>query len=640
MAEPTPYQKLAANLAYLRKRGASPERQKQEIEKFKQSQDAKTKAERALSGIEKVGATASKALSGLTYGTFDELASAVGGKEEQRILQSQLEEDNPTLAFTAELGGALATPGSFLKAAPRAASVARKVGTVLAEGALQGGASGLGNAEGNILDRADETLKGATLGSVAAGVVGGAGRAASKTIRNVADRFGVRAPSRLRTMEQMADRTPDESIARGRERLQANVERRLGDETMVADVLDEGEGALRHAGTSNKAVRKEIDADLRARSNRLSNLSEERFSEYTDTRPRSVERATDDMTAAARDKAKPFYDEAEGEALAFEDLPTAQTKEKRRMLEEAIAQDRIAPQIQRVLGYEQYRGFRPTDHVVMDRAYKDIGRKIRALEAKAKAKNISTDEMDQLDDMVIQRGRLRQAMVARSPSYEKALGEYADDMTVRDAYLLGAERTPADVIPSELKSLDAATSAGYREGKATTLRPQTSNADLGEYARFRDVLDVFKDPEKSAVFRATWGPDKYREYLKDLLSMAGLQRMRGGMNESTSIDKLVEQVEGDPGRVAALVRSLTTGNVPDLVMQMARPDKLIDNLRRSKSAQQNKEFLMQRGEDKVQKALDLVERLRREGKLPRSRNFRRPNPGYAPSRMAGSLSSG
>jgi len=645
MAEPTPIQKILANIAFMRKhpKHYGKADMEEQIDKLRMEVTAANKSDRSLSGVEKVAAFGSKMGSGATFGLLDEAAELLPGsgwKDEQRFLQRGLEEDDGGLAFGAEVLGSLAVPGSFLKPAARTASAGMKALKVAGEGALQGGASAFGNAEGNLAERLDETAAGAGIGAGAAGAIGGASRMAARTVGNVAERMGLRAPNPQRAMEELADKTPDESMAAARQRLQENVARRLGDETMVADVLPEGEAALRLTGTQNKEARKLIDSELRERSNRLSNLSDERFSEYTGSDRSSAQRAVDQRIKKAQAEAGPEYAIAEAEAAAH-DLTSAapdfvtpvvlQRKPIQSLMRRVMADDPAVygGKVEDVLADPKlsYRLF--------DQMYKDIGEDIRYLRDKVRAKTASASERRQIKRMVRDRAALLDAIKVRSPNYPKALDKYAGEIAHRDAYERGLRNIPSDMIPDELASLDPATVPDFKEATARRLRPKTANPELGEFARFRDVLEVFADPEKSAAFKATFGADKHQEYLKDLLTMARLQRMRGGMGESTTADKLIEQMEGDPEKIASLVRSL--GNPLEMVAQAGRWDKVWDRLRQSKQAKENAGFWTTRGEGKVKAALDLLEKLRQEGKLPRPRNFRQPNPTAAAARIAGGI---
>lgn len=634
--EPGPAGKMLANIRHLRKSGAGEDRIKQEIAYWAPRIADVSKKERALNPAERLAAAGSLMGSGATLGTLDEIVGLFDEdtKQEQRVLQKQIREDEPVDSFGFEVVGSLANPLRFVKTAAKAAPWIEKVGRVMAEGAVQGGIAGGANAEGGLVERIEGVGKGVATGSVAAGVLGGALKAAGATVGRAAERFGLRPRNPERTMEEIAERIPDEDVAAARGKLSELSGRRLADETTVADVLPQGEGALRQAATSNRAVRKQVDEELRQRSNRLSNRAEERFSEYTGTQRQSAQRSIEDLVAEQREAARPLYRQAAEEAYAFDAAPVPAVTEKlKRAIELPFVQKEIARMRtgQRAKWTDRF----DDDFELLDTVYKKIGYKIRKLSTGGK---MTPDEVDLYDDLVMQRGELREALVARSPTYGKALGTFADDASGIEAFKRGADpSTPADVIPSEMAALDAGEAALYREGKAGSLRPKTSNPDLGEFARFRDVLDVFSDPERAAKFRATFGPEKYREYLKDLLSMAGLQRMRGGAGESTTVDKLVEQLEADPERVAGLVKSLIGGNPLDIMAQASRFDKVIGRLGRSRAGQEQADFLLQRGDDKVKAALDLVERLRREGKLPRRRNPGEFNFSGTLSREAGAI---
>lgn len=639
MTGPTPIQKLHANLDYLRSRGASRERIQQEIEKFRASQNQISANERKLSGAEKVAGLASKAGSGATFGLLDE---AVGlfdedAKNEQRFLQKQISEEMPKTAFAAEVAGSLATPGSFLKAAPKAASIGVKTAKALGEGAIQGGLAGVGNAEGSLENRIRAGVKGATIGSVAAGALGGVGKVIGASVRKGREALGLTAPS----IEELVSRVPNEDVARAKLALEEFRQRGLGPEVTVADVLPQGEGALRASAVANRQVRSKVDQELRERSNRLSNLAEERFSQHTGTRPQSVENRVEEITQQARDKARPFYEAAEQEAEAAGTKPRMSASQREELaragvpadklpaqdpIDEALALPYVQQRIQQLKSAPRSRFTKLPDdsHAVLDQVYKDIGDKIRNLGDKARKSGLSDAEHSLRQDLIQQRSVLADAIISRSKSYEPALSEFAGEMALKDAYVRGAEKAPSDVIPSEIAELGSdAERSLYKEGKAQSLRRDRPNLDVGEYARFQDVLAPIATAEKAAVFKATFGDKAYREYVRDLLSMAKLQRMKGGAGESTTVDKLMEQLQagGDPHNIAMAVADLVKGN-PARAVARAAPLKVLDNLRNSRTAQANADFLLRRGEPEVQRSLDEIIRMRGSAQRSGGRSYR------------------
>lgn len=634
MTGPSPVQRLHANLAYLKQRGASDDRIQQELDKFRASQDRISANERKLSGIEKVAAVGSKLGAGATFGLLDEAAGLVGGqsaKDEQRFLQKQLEEENPGVAFGAEVLGSLATPGSLFKAAPKAAGIGRKAFTLLREGAAQGALAGLGNAEGGLEERLRAAAKGATVGSIAAGALGGAGKVVSGSVRKGAEALGLSAPK----LEDLVSRVADEDVLAARRKLSDYSGRNLGHEVTVADVLPQGEGALRQAATSNRTVRKQVDTQLRERTNRLSNLADERFSQHTGTAPESMGHAVEGMNEAASQKAQPLYKQASEEAAAAPSVQRLTSAERAQMVELGIPEDKLPPldAIDEALGlpYVQQRigqlksaprskfaKLADDDHAVLDQVYKDIGKQIRSLDRK---------DWSLKADLVQQRAILAEAITSRAPTYKQALSTFADDMAHRDAYLMGHQKTPSDVIPDEIASLEPATVPNYKQGKAQALRRDVPNIDVGEYARFQDVLAPIATKEKAAVFKATFGDNAYREYVKDLLSMAELQRMKGGAGESTTVDKMMEQLQagGDPHQIAMAIADLVKGN-PARAVARAAPLQALDKLRNSRVAKTNAEFLLRRGEPEVTRSLDEIVAMRNAAQRPGTRSYR-GNPG-------------
>lgn len=612
-------QKLRENLAHLRARGASREELQGEINRAQSAMDRVSADERKLSGAETFAALGSKAAGGATFELFDEGAGLLGSDTgTQRFLQRQVEEEHPVLSAAASITGAIANPVRFLKAAPKAASLGAKALRVLGEGAAQGAASGLGAGEGGSADRAFSALKGGTAGAATAGAIGGVAKGLGAGSRRLGQTLGLTAPK----IEEFAARVPDEDITSAQKKLSELKGRRLGDEAMVADLLPQGEGALRQAATSNRTVRKTVDTELRGRSNRLANTADDRFSEYTGTQPTSARKSVEELDAEASQRARPFYQASESEAGAAPKVERL-TPQNRSELQgmgvtppagDAIDEALALPYVQTRIGElrkaprSRFANAADDDHAMLDQVYKDIGRQIRSLDRK---------DWSLKEDLINQRAILADAITSRAPSYRQALSEFADPMGRKDAFLAGNKREPADVIPSNLAGLDKAETSAFKEGKAALLRQDVPNLEIGEMARFQDVLAPIATREKAGVFKATFGEQAYKDYVADLLEMAGLQRMKAGGGESTTTDKLLEQLQGDPDAIVGVVKSLLSGNPVSAITQSV-PLKALDKLRNSKQGATNAEFLMRRG-DSAERALEELLGMRTAAKATPSR---------------------
>lgn len=770
MAEKPPKsatQKLIENVRALRSQKAPRERIQEEIDYWSAKIDAETEAERKLSPLETVAALGSKAAGGATFETFDEGAALLGSDTEtQRILQRQVEKDHPVLSAAVSITGAVANPIRFVRAAPKVAGLNAfgRAAPVVLEGAAQGAAAGLGAGEGDLVDRLESAAAGGTAGAVVTGALGGAGKVLGGAGRKLGERLGLRAP----TLDELAERTTDSDLTAARLKLDRLKERRLADEALTADLLPQGEGALRQAATTNRTVRSEVDETLRSRANRLANRADDRFSEYTETQPSSARKSIQELDEEASVRARPFYKAAEEEAAladaasprvrasAIRDMPIRDKfgrlqrnlesvsddelqREYARLAElnsaeeglhagvedaayrgdyyelprterlgkkgqedlpdadgmvdaEVLAADnkivsdfrrsqivrqartaameridrelarrpgatdfdfganaapRGAPKAERLtrenraelaamgvkppagdaidealsLPYVQTRitelkraprsrfaNASEDDHALLDQVYKDIGRQIRSLDRK---------DWSLKEDLISQRAILADAITGRAPSYRKALDEFADPMGRKDAFQLGNTREPADVIPGSMAGLDKAEAASFREGKAALLRQDVPNLDIGELARFQDVLAPIASREKAQVFRATFGEQAYKEYVADLLEMAGLQRMKGGAGESTTVDKFMEQIQAEPEAIVGVVRSLLAGNPIGAITQSV-PLKALERLRSSKQGAKNAEFLLRRGDD-AGRAIEELQTLRRAARQPSTR---------------------
>jgi PIN domain nuclease of toxin-antitoxin system len=208
--------------------------------------------------------------------------------------------------------------------------------------------------------------------------------------------------------------------------------------------------------------------------------------------------------------------------------------------------------------------------------------------------------------------------MSRAPSYGKALESYSGDMAMKDAYVSGSKPSPADMIQAEMGELSGSEAKMFKEGKAQTLRANVPNADLGEFARFSDVLAPVASREKAEVFKATFGPDAYQEYLTDLIEMAKMQKMRAGAGESTTVDKLLEQLQVSNPDIMDVVGMLAGGgmnprNLASKALNMVGVDKLLAS---KKNAATNASFLLRSGED-IPRTLDEMVRMRSLAETPR-----------------------
>lgn len=634
--EKTTAQKMRENVSYLRGKGASRERIQQEIDRWDAELQNESKNERKLSGAEKVAAVGSKLGSGATFGLLDE---AVGffdedAKNEQRYLQKQLEEENPGVALAAEVAGGLAMPGSFLsapaklaKTATTAAKIGRAAkvaGTVIGEGAIQGGLSGAGNAEGSLEERLAGATKGGIAGGATAGLISGVGRGIGAARRAAAVRRGVHTPS----LDELVLRTPDEDIAAARTRYSELQGRNLGKEATVADVLPQGEAALRAQATASKGTRTKVDATLRDRSTRLANTADDRLSQHTGTQRQSAAKTVDGIIEDARAKSRPDYEAGNAEAVGPVEAPSQARIDNALML----------PKVQEYVGRAQknlpYGASAEDTHGVLTQAYQEMGEDIRLLRDKRAAKTISVAEKRELHQLIQEQRNLREAIGSRSPSWLEGNEKFAGEMELKDAYEQGGKNTPADMIPSELKGMSDGEVQMHREGKVGTLRANVPNADLKEFARFSDVLAPVANREKAEIFKAEFGEKAYKEYLADLLEMAKLQRMKAGAGESSTVDKLIEQMQANPD-LLGIAGQLASGNVGGAARGLvgkALDHTPLDRLFSSqKNASQNADFLLRSGDD-VPKTLEEMIGLRAAAQKPTRgtvRQMRGRDGGYA-----------
>lgn len=610
-------QKMRENVEYMRARPQEFTREdiEQEIQHWKAKLDEESAGERKLSGAEKVAAFGSKVASGATFGFFDELMDT----DTQRFLQDQYQKEHPYLATGAEVLGSLATPGSFLKVA-KVAPLRAKAAAAVGEGVIQGGLSAAGNANGSLEDRVRAGTFGGGAGGVVSGLIAGATKTGGAVRRAAAAKRGVATPS----LDEIVTSIPPANIAKAKQNYAEFAARGLGDEAKIIDVLPDAESVGRAARTANRDVAKTMDAELRRRSNRLANVADERFSQHTGTDPVSDAKARAERLKKAQDEASPLYEQSRNEAASYDPASAAPDF----TTPEVLNRPRIKSAVKRVIADdpERFGGNVFADpklsHDVLDQAYKDMGEEIRYLQSKVRAKTASAFERRVVKRMIRDREHLKKAISVRSKTYPEALDKYAGEIAHRDALEMGAKEAPADMIPDEMASLDPATIRDYKQGKAGTLRANTPNPDLGEYARFFDVLTPVASKEKAAVFKATFGEDAYKEYMADLLAMAKMQRVKAGAGQSETVDKLIEQIQlgGNPD-LMDLVVQLGTGGVtsPRSWISQGLSAVGMDRLLASKrNAMDNATWVLSGGQNTPQLLDDVIQRqsLARTPQLP------------------------
>lgn len=617
--------------AMLRKRLAdakTPEQRKQEIAWAQEAVD-KLNAddpERRASMAEQVAATAQNFLQGVSFGFSDEILGALPGvaKEEQSLYRQQLK-DHPALGYTAQLAGGLVTP-PFLKVA-KGASTLRKVGTVLGEGAMQGGLAAAGTNEGGLLDRAKAAARGAGTGAAITGTLAGLGKGAVGLAKAGGRKLGITVPSLAETIG--ASPTLADDLTQARRKLSRLQGLGLADETMVADVLPQGEGALRAAATANKSVRNDVDRLLGQRSNRLANTADDVFSSVTGAGREGADKSIADFVAQRKAEAQPLYDRALDEGRAFDELANTMGKTPSKAFAKKAKIALNDPDVQRAIAAVKSgptdrtvaRG-KPIRHEVMDAAYKYLNGEYGAAKRALDAGTGGADAYRAVQGLNVARQKLRAAIIERAPTYADALETFSDESSLLDAFQRGTQATrrdPSLVARDVTQAAQEGTGDALRKGHAAAFRDMTvPNVDLGEFAKMHDPTNPIKTRDAAARFKAAFGEDAYNTYRDKLLGIVELQRLKAGKGESTTLDKLMEQADADPVALARAIAFAAAGSPGAAVANTASGlgRTLRDLGARSAQAKENVTKLTQRGASDVGDFLTALEQEISQRKVP------------------------
>ncbi len=626
-------QKLHENLEAMRKANRPQEEMDAEIARAHSALQAKGREETKLSGLENVGAGVQNVMQGMTFGLSDDIAKATGltSDEEQNLYKRQLE-DHPVIGYGLQLAGGLAAPGaggkmgaSFLKAAA-GSSLRRRAGTALAEGALQGGLTGFGSAEGGVGSRLKGLASGAGTGAAVTGGIAGIAKAARETGKAAGRSLGLSVPKLEEHL--LVGPTPEKGLAKGRAELAEYRRLGLGQHVHPVDVLEHGEGALRAVGTANKAVRKQIDETLGTRANALANEADDVYSAVTGTPREGVDKSIRDFIETRKGRAAPHYEAAQFEADAFDKANPMTIKRTARgpwvaggtpgfvkKLTDALND----PDVQRAIGSVKKN---PTDrtvlkaqpyrHEVLDAAYKQLNAEFGAAKKALDRGTGGASAYREVQGLNVAREKLRNAILERSPSYEHALGEFTDESSLMRAFQEGTEAGSKDpaLIADDLLRHEGTSSghaAAYQKGGGSALRSSTTpNIDLGEFAKMHDPSKPIATKQAVERFKALYGGQAYDSYKDQVLGMLKMQRLKAGRGESTTVDKLIEQANGDPTAFARALAYFGTGSYgagsANLFAGARAPLRLLEWTRRSKQAQRSFDDLLGAARPKGQAA--------------------------------------
>lgn len=302
----------------------------------------------------------------------------------------------------------------------------------------------------------------------------------------------------------------------------------------------------------------------------------------------------------------------------------AGSPDARDLLREAVNLPLVQQEIARLKSAPRstYAAVGDTDHALLDQVYKRIGAKVRSIKDALQRGTAANPAglMDELEDFVGQREILREAMVARAPSYREALARFADEKAVENAVQGGIDAMTGSKLPVEVgmaqqrvAKTPAQAEAFKRGGLAKLLeRINAGNPDLGEQAPLVDVMrEVFGREAGANQIRAVLGEEAYQKALpavRQLLRETALFRgTTGGSNTAdkladalgeTNVEKLLEAMALGPSKGAILAG--IRGAVQPAMAGAAR-------LVRGRTAAAEGDLLLTQGADKVRAALEQIQ---------------------------------
>jgi len=597
---------------------------------------------------------ARSAASGLTFGFGDELTAAArsgsmfSGPEYEQALQEERDalkkfrDQYPVAATATELASSVPTmfiPGlGAAKAVQGAGRVARVINSPLGQaaqvGAKQGALSGIGGAEGDIVDRAIGGAEGAATGALVGSALTGAGRLASKGLQGIAERVmperfsaDVAKQKILQDLER-SNLTPEQAQAKYQDMLATGASPNYLD--VSPSLTSRAEVIAQRPGAAGEALTQDVIDRQQSQRGRIVGQAEKRLEvdkPYFDD--------LDDAVHALRTNAKPLYQEAYKVKLS----PDAQYELQVIMDDVNAAFPQASKNAEQLFLSERNREFRDTGtKALMAKDFQGLPEIQQYDYIMRGLADIKRAETDKLTGDVSQLGNnaknLRQDIAKvlddKVPEFAAARAQYKGDMEVRDA-LLNARKNFLRTDPEELarywKTTSDAEKEAYRAGALKAMRDKLfGSADYTDATKRigqavqdrRDALNVIMPTKMSNQL--------FQTYLETEAKLAAnAQRIKSGSPTARRIEG-TKDLEAGPdftalgiaGDVARGKLASAAKNISDVIIkgtlvpearanaigQMLRAGSLNDvarvtqSLRAFSDAQQQKEMARRLSEAK------------------------------------------
>ena len=542
---------------------------------------------------------------GATFGFGDEIVAgvrsvlpeAVGGASYEQALQEERDalkkfrDQYPVASTATELASSIPTmfiPGlGAAKAVQGVGRVAKVLNSPLGQaaqvGAKQGALSGIGGAEGDIVDRAIGGAEGAATGALVGSALTGAGRLGSKAVQGIAERINPErysidvAKQKLLQDLERSNLTPEQAQAKYQDMLATGAAPNYLD--VAPSLTSRAEVIAQRPGASGEALTQDVINRQQSQRGRVVAQAEKRLDvnkPYFDD--------VDDAVHALRTNADPLYKAAYKAKLS----PDAQYELQVIMDDVNAAFPQVSKNAEQLFLSERNREFRDTgtkalmvkdfkglpeiqqyDYIM--RGLSDIAR----LETKeltgdvsrlgVNAQNLRRDIAKILDDKV--------------PEFAAARAQYRGDMEVKNALMEARKnflRTDPEELARSWKTMSEAEKEAYRAGALKAMRDKLfSSADntdatkrIGQAVQDRrEALDVIMPTKMSNQL--------FQTYLETEAKLAAnAQRIKGGSPTARRIEGTKDLEAGPDLTALGIAGDLARGklasapkNISDVIIK-------------------------------------------------------------------------
>jgi len=506
------------------------------------------------------------AAAGLTFNFSDEAIAGIRALAEkipyeqaladEREKKKAFEEQYPKMAFGAEVAGGLPTmliPGlGPAKVAQSAGRIGRVINAPITQmataGAKQGALSGLGEAEGDLLDRAKGAVTGGATGALVGGSLYGAGKVAAPVVRAIAERVRPQISENIAKMKILQDLERS-----GMTPAQAQKEFEYLQSTGAAPsyfdvspaLTSRAEAVAQRPGAAGEGIAQDVAERQKGQRGRIMGQAKERMDQT-----KAFYETAEDAANALRENAKPLYEKAYEAKLA----PQTQYE-----LQEVM--DRVNASLPKASKYAEQlfagegTAFKQTGTAaISSREFSGLPKLkqydyiMRGLGQILEKNTNPAGEINEIGGLAKRlRGQIASILDDQVPEFAAARAQYKGDLEVKKA-LENARKGFSQADPEELArvwpTMSVAEKEAYRAGALKNIRDKVfGSGDFTDATKRvgqaiqdrRDALNIIM-PEKASA-------QLFQDYLEaEAKIAANAQRIKGGSQTArrTELGKDIE----------------------------------------------------------------------------------------------------